>query len=696
MKKQIVSCEVGGRTLTIETGVIAKQASGAVIIKYGDSVVLSTCCVADEAKEDQDFFPLTVDYLEKTSSAGKIPGGFFKREGRLSERETLTSRFIDRPIRPLFHEDFKNEVQIINTVLSLDPEHDTDTMAMIGASAALSLTQAPFLGPIAGVRICKLEGEWIINPSYESLDKAEINLMVAGKKDAIMMVEGGGAEVSEAEMLEAIMRAAEAIKPIVEAQEKLAKTCGKEKLEVEPIIIEPSIVNVIKEEIYVPLQNAISIPDKLERYNVKREIKKAAIEKFTECEWGEDAKKIVSKLATDFEHEIIRTNIVKDKVRIGNRKTDEVRPITIDLGLLPRVHGNAIFTRGETQALVSTTLGTTEDEQIIDSLVEGYKKKFMLHYNFPPFSVGEAKFLRGPGRREIGHGALAERSISYVLPEYDKFPYTIRIVSEILESNGSSSMATVCGASLSLMHAGVPIKASIAGIAMGLVKEGDDVTILSDILGDEDHVGDMDFKVAGSKKGITALQMDIKIDGVSKEILEAALDQAKKGRLHILEKMDEAIKEPKGDLSKYAPRIQTIQVNPDKIGMVIGPGGKMIKKIIEETGVKIDILDNGKIHIASTDSESQAAAIKMINAIVEEAEVGKVYMGKVIKIMDFGAFVEILPGTEGLVHISQLAHHRVNNVEDEVSAGDEIAVKVIEIDRQGKIRLSRKEALKNK
>jgi polyribonucleotide nucleotidyltransferase len=695
MKKETVSCMLGGRSITLETGYLAKQASGAVVVRYGDSTVLVTCVVSEEAKVGSDFFPLTVDYVEKTFAAGKIPGGFFKREGRLSERETLTSRFIDRPIRPLFEKGFFNEVQIIATVLSLDPEHDTDSLAMIGASAALCLSPAPFLGPIGGVRICRVDGQFIVNPGYPLLEKSDLNLIVAGSQDAIMMVEGGGAEVSEADMIEAISLAHKEIQAVLKIQNELADRCGKAKLQFEPVMIDEGVKTQVREVLYGKLVEALSIPQKIERYTAKKAAKKAAIDKFTDSEWAADAAKIVSTLSEEWEEEIIRNTIISKQTRIDARKCDEIRPIFSEVGVLPRTHGSGLFTRGETQALVTTTLGTNQDMQIVDNIIQDYKKKFMLHYNFPPFCVGEAKFLRGPGRREIGHGALAERAIGYVLPSPDDFPYTIRIVSEILESNGSSSMASVCGSSLSLMDAGVPIKAPIAGIAMGLIKEEDKVVILSDILGDEDHVGDMDFKVAGSEKGITALQMDIKVAGVDREILEKALEQARVGRLHILREMGKTISEPRKEISNYAPRILTLFINPAKIGAVIGPGGKVIKGIVEKSGAKVDIEDSGKINISSPDVSKCEIAIKMINELTEEAEVGKIYMGTVVRITDFGAFVEILPGTEGLVHISHIAHYRVNKVTDEIKEGDEIAVKVIDIDRSGKIRLSRKEAMKS-
>ena len=680
-----------GRPLKIETGGVARQADGSVVVRYGDTVVLVTAVVSKESRDDVDFLPLTVNYQEMTYAAGKIPGSFFRREGRPTEKEVLTSRLIDRPVRPLFPRGFHNEIQVIATVLSADRENDPDIVALIGASAALEVSNIPFAGPIAGVRVGRIGGELVCNPSLLEQEESDLNFIVAGSRDAIIMVEGGARMVKETDALDALFFAHKEMQPIIDLQEKIREDVGRNKLSVtepqEDDELKSKIASLYKEKI----EGALTIKDKLARYKRLDEILNDAIEQFS----GEDEKK-ESKIKGyfgDLKKGVMRQAILKEGKRIDSRGTRDVRPITCETGVLPRTHGSSIFTRGETQALVVTTLGTANDEQRIDALLSDTSKSFMLHYNFPPFSVGEVRVLRGPGRREVGHGALAERAITPVLPDNDDFPYTIRVVSEVLESNGSSSMASVCGGSLSLMDAGVPISAPVAGIAMGLIKEGDDVAILTDILGDEDHLGDMDFKVAGTKDGITALQMDIKIGGVSKEILNDALSQALEGRLHILQKMSEELSRPREELSDFAPRIFTIQVKTDKIRDIIGPGGKNIKKIIEMTGAKVDIDDTGRVNVASIDVESAQRAIAMIETITQEAEVGKIYSGKVKKVVDFGAFVEIFPGTEGLVHISQLCDTRVKTVTDVLKEGDDVPVKVIEIDRQGKIRLSRKEAL---
>src|SRR3990170_4009138 len=682
--------DYGGRPLAIEIGKMANQANGNAVVKYGDTMVLVTACAAKEAAEDVDFLPLTVNYLEMTYAAGKIPGGFFKREGRPSEKEVLCSRLIDRPLRPLFPEGYFNETQVVATVLSLDPENDPEIAAMIGASAALCVSDIPYNMPIAGVRVGRIDGRFICNPTYKEQKESDIDLVVAGSEDAIIMVEGGAKMVSEEELLDAMMFAHNSLQDVIRLQKKIMEEIGKPKMEVLPVSVDAELSAKIKDFAEGKIKEALNIPAKQERYQRLADISKQLLETLKPRYEGRESE--IVKIFEELKYRILRESVLHTNIRIDGRGLKDIRPITCEVGVLPRTHGSALFTRGETQAMVVTTLGTSEDEQKIDALSGWEYKTFMLHYNFPPFSVGEVKILRCPGRREIGHGALAERAVSKVLPK-EEFPYTIRVVSDILESNGSSSMATVCGASLSLMDAGVPTKGHVAGIAMGLIKEGDDVVILSDILGDEDHLGDMDFKVAGTAEGVTALQMDIKIGGVTAELLKDALYQAKEGRLHILGKMNEAMTTHREELSSYAPRITTIYVRVEKIKDVIGPGGKNIKGIILATGCKIDIDDTGKVNIASSDGEAAQRAIDMVRGLTAEAEIGKLYKGKVKKIMDFGAFVEIFPGTEGLVHISQLAHERVKNVRDVLKEGDEVLVKVLEVDKDGKIRLSRKEAL---
>ncbi len=683
--------DFGGRPISIEIGKMARQANGSVTVRYGDTVVLVTACAAKEAAEDVDFLPLTVNYMEMTYAAGKIPGGFFKREGRPSEREVLCSRLIDRPLRPLFPEGYFNETQVIATVLSLDPENNPEIAAMVGASTALMISDVPFNIPIAGVRVGRINGEFVCNPTNKQQKESDIDLIVAGSKDAIIMVEGGAKMVSEDDLLDAMMFASKSMQGVIKLQEKILTEAGKPKKTIPSIKTDKELAAKVIGFADSKIRAALNIPSKQERYQRLSDISKELIESLKPN--YKDREDEVTKLFEDLKYRILRESVLTTNTRIDGRGLADIRQITYEVGLLPRTHGSALFTRGETQAMVATTLGTSEDEQKIDALSGWEYKTFMLHYNFPPFSVGEVKMLRGPGRREIGHGALAERAVTKVLPEAEAFPYTIRVVSDILESNGSSSMATVCGASLSLMDAGVPTKAAVAGIAMGLVKEGERVAVLSDILGDEDHLGDMDFKVAGTEDGITAFQMDMKVTGVTKEILRHALHQAKEGRLHILKKMKEAISSPRAELSVHAPRIITIYVRQEKIKDVIGPGGKNIKGIIEKTGVKIDIDDSGKVNIASADDEAAQKAIAIIKELTQEAEIGKIYLGKVRKIMDFGAFVEIFPGTDGLVHISQLAEERVKDVKDVLKEGDEVLVKVLEVDKQGKIRLSRKEAL---
>jgi polyribonucleotide nucleotidyltransferase len=682
--------DYAGRPIKIEIGKMARQAHGSCTVTYGETVVLVTVCRNETAAAGVDFLPMTVNYMEMTYAAGKIPGGFFKREGRPSEKEVLGSRLIDRPLRPLFPDSYHNETQVIATVLSVEQENEPELAAMIGASIALGISDVPFQGPIAGARIGLIDGEFVCNPSIKQQKDSDIDLLVAAKEGSIIMVEAGAKFASEETLIGALAFAQEQMKPVLELQNRIIAEIGKPKMAPPPSNVDAELEAKVAAFAGERLKAALRIPVKQDRYSTIGALKKETVAALAESYAGRE--KEIEGLYGDLKYTLMREMVVRDKVRVDGRGPRDIRNITSEVGLLPRTHGSALFTRGETQAMVVTTLGTSEDEQKIDALSGWEYKTFMLHYNFPPFSVGEVKILRGPGRREIGHGALAERAVSKVLPKED-FPYTIRVVSDILESNGSSSMATVCGASLSLMDAGVPTKGHVAGIAMGLIKEGDDVVILSDILGDEDHLGDMDFKVAGTAEGVTALQMDIKIGGVTAELLKDALYQAKEGRLHILGKMNEAITTHRGELSSYAPRITTIYVRVEKIKDVIGPGGKNIKGIILATGCKIDIDDTGKVNIASTDAEAAQRAIDMVRGLTAEAEIGKLYNGKVKKIMDFGAFVEIFPGTEGLVHISQLAHERVKNVRDILKEGDEVLVKVLEVDKDGKIRLSRKEAL---
>ena len=713
---ETVSLEFGGRTLTLETGRLAKQAAGAVLVTYGETSVLVTATRA-KPRPGIDFFPLTVDFVEKTSAAGKIPGGFFKREGRLSDREVLASRFIDRAIRPLFQDGYRDETQIMATVLSVDRDNLPDVAAFLGASAALTLSPLPFLGPIAAVRVGRIGGELVLNPGYEALKESDLELIVAGSREALVMVEGGGRQVSEREVLDALKFAHAAIVPAIDAQLDLRSRAGKEKLAVPPPRDRSALEARVRERAEARLAAAIRLQGKAERYDAIAGIDGEVAEALTAPERQQafsadslaaiDARRAglaqlegdVKDILHDLRSELMRKRILDDGVRIDGRSPTDIRSIACEVRSLPRPHGVGLFTRGETQSLVFATLGGSSDEQTIDSLLERASKHFYLHYNFPPFSVGEARMLRGPGRREVGHGHLAERAIASVLPPRDDFPYTIRIVAEVLESNGSSSMATVCGSSLALMDAGVPIAAPVAGIAMGLIEEGDRVAILSDILGDEDHLGDMDFKVAGTREGITALQMDIKIRSVDWKVMEQALEQARTGRLHILDCMaretaaELAGFRPRAELSRYAPRVQVIQIKPDRIRDVIGPGGKVIRAIQETTDTKIDIEDSGRVTIFSPDGDALRRAQAMIEELTQEAELDRVYLGKVKRITDFGAFVEIFPGTDGLIHISHLAEGRVERVEDVVSEGDEVLAKCIDIDPSGRIRLSRKEAL---
>ncbi len=684
--------EVGGRDLSFEVGKMAGQANGAVLVRYGECAVLVTAVMSESPREGVDFLPLTVDYLEMAYAAGRIPGGFFRREiGRPSEKETLTSRLIDRPLRPLFPKGITNEIQIIATVLSGDLEVDSDIPALNGAAAALEISDIPFQGPVAAVRVGKIGDELIINPTNSQLKESRLNLIVAGAPQGLVMVEAGARMVSEDEVLEALFFAQERIQPILALIKQMGETVGRAK---QPLPAAPDYGDLpqrVADLAEKRILDAMTHPQKQARRKAIDKVQEDVLQVLAQEYPGRE--KDIVNVFRDLQRKIVRDMVLREKRRIDGRSFTDIRPVSCEINLLARTHGSALFTRGETQALAVATLGTPSDEQRIESLFGETFKSFMLHYNFPPYSVGETRFLRGPGRREIGHGALAEKAISPVLPPAEDFPYTIRVVSEILSSNGSSSMATVCGASLALMDAGVPISAPVAGVAMGLIKEGDQVAVLSDILGDEDALGDMDFKVAGTAEGITALQMDIKMSGLTREILSQALSQAREARLFILNKMNEVIDRPSPGLKDHAPKIITIQINPDKIRDVIGPGGKMVKQIVAATGVKIDIDDDGRVHISSPTQHAADEAIRMIREITAEAEVGAVYKGKVKKIMDFGAFVEILPNTDGLIHISELAHHRVKSVTDILKEGDEVMVKVLDIDKQGKIRLSRKALL---
>ncbi len=683
--------EIGGRTFEIETGRVAKQASGAAWVRYGDTVVLCTVVGAKEAAVERDFFPLVVDYREKQYAAGRIPGGFFKREGRPNEKEILSSRLIDRSIRPLFDKDFRFEVQVQADVLSSDQQNDADVLALVGVSTALMLSDIPFGGPIAAVRIGKIDGRLVVNPTSEELDDSTMDIVVAGTEDSLTMVEGKGLEVSEAELLEAFRLAHEQVRELIQLQKRLVEAAGRAKRAIPRKEIPAALAQGLSDAFSARVRDVISIPGKERREEAMSMLRNEAVEKF--LPEHPESEKMIRGILDSMERAHLRAMILDENRRADGRKPEEIRPITCEVGVLPRTHGSAIFTRGQTQALVVATLGTSTDEQKIEELMGQSWKTFMLHYNFPPFSVGEVRPNRGPGRREIGHGALAERALSAVIPSNDSFPYTVRVVSDILESNGSSSMATVCGGSLALMDAGVPVKSAVAGIAMGLIKEGEKVVVLSDILGVEDHLGDMDFKVTGTAEGVTAIQMDNKVGGLDMAILQAALEQARAGRLHILGIMKETLPEPRPEMSPYAPRIFVIQINPEKIRDVIGPGGKMIKKITDETGSTIDIDDSGQIKIACIDADAAQRAIDMIRSITEDPEIGQIYRGKVRRIVNFGAFVEILPGRDGLIHISELENRRVARVEDVLQEGDLVLVKVIGIDEEGKIKLSRKAAL---
>jgi polyribonucleotide nucleotidyltransferase len=711
-----VSFEVGGRTVTLETGRMAKQAAGAVLVTCGETVVLVTATRA-KPREGIDFFPLVVDYVEKFSAAGKIPGGFFKREGRLSDREVLVSRFIDRAIRPLFPESYRDETQIIATVLSADGQNPTDLAAFVGASAALTLSEMPFLGPISAVRLGRIDGEFVVNPAPADLEKSDLELVVAGSEQALVMVEGSARELPEAQMLAALELAHQGLRSSIDAQRELARRAGKAKLELAAREDRAQLESEVRRRAEAPLASALRIREKEARYTAVAEVEKEVVDAlvtayrnertaFDSLEALEARRAGAAKLAVqvkellhDLRYDLVRARILDEGVRIDGRGTREIRPIACEVRPLPRPHGVALFTRGETQALVLATLGGQSDSQTIDAPTSRSSKHFYLHYNFPPFSVGEARMLRGPGRREVGHGNLAERALQAVLPPIEEFPYTIRVVSEVLESNGSSSMASVCGGSLALMDAGVPVRAPVAGIAMGLIQHRGRVAVLSDILGDEDHLGDMDFKVAGTANGITAVQMDIKIESVDWAVMRDALEQAREGRLHILDCMARETESelhgfrPRPQLSRYAPRVQVILIKPDRIRDVIGPGGKVIRAIQETTSTKIDIDDSGRVTIFSPDSEALERAQQMVQELTQEAELDRIYLAKVKRITDFGAFVEIFPGTDGLIHISHLAEGRVEKVTDVVSEGDEVLCKCIDIDPSGRIRLSRKEAL---
>jgi polyribonucleotide nucleotidyltransferase len=687
---------IGKKILSIETGKIAKQADGAALVRYGDTMVLATAVSAPEEREEADFFPLTVDYREKTYAAGKFPGGFFKREGRPTLKEILTMRLIDRPVRPLFPETYLREVQIMSMVLSADKENDPDILAMVGASAALSVSSIPFGGPTGSVRVGQINGEFVVNPTHTELAMSSMDLVVSGTEEAVTMVEASGKEVPEEQMVDAIMFGHAFIKEIVLLQKELLAKCGKEKQHVPPAKLDMALLDEIKGKYYSEILEKNQTPGKDARKRALNEILNQIINEYCIDKDGVPAKKTIKTIFERIETIAVRDQIVQEGKRPDGRGLEDIRPITCEVGILPRTHGSALFTRGETQAIVVTTLGTTMDEQRVDTLEEEYSKKFMLDYNFPPYCVGEVKPLRGPGRREIGHGALAERALEAVLPPLKSFPYTIRVVSDITESNGSSSMASVCGGTLSMMDAGVPVAGAVAGIAMGLVKEGKDVCILSDILGTEDHLGDMDFKVAGTSKGVTALQMDIKIAGITEKIMRDALKQAKEGRLHILQELVKVIDKPRMEISIYAPKVVHIKINPEKIGMVIGPGGKNIKKIQEETGAKIEIEDDGTVIISSILSEASQKAKTWIERMTEEIQIGKTYAGKVLSLKEYGAFVEIIPGHDGLVHISELSDGYIEKVEDVVKVGQEIMIKVIGIDDQKRVKLSRKAAIKEK
>ncbi len=687
-----VEAEIGGRKLTIESGKMARQANGSVLVTYEETVVLVTATAAKKPKPNMGFLPLTIEYQERFYSVGRIPGSFFRREiGRPTEKETLTCRIIDRPLRPLFEDGWMTETQVIATVVSADQQNDPDMLAMIGASAALGISDIPFRGPIAGVRVGYIDGQYVVNPTRDQLEVSRMEIVVGGTRDAVVMVEGDADNLSEDEVLEGIFYGHQQLQILLDMQEELQSALGKTKRQVVKPEVDEALAQKVKEVAAAEMIEVITTVDKMERGRAYDELKARVVVELENEK--EDCVGEVKDLLSSLKKKMMRDKIVVEKSRIDGRAFNEVRPITCEVGCLPRAHGSALFTRGETQALVTATLGSEGDEQRVETLDGMTFRRFMLHYNFPPFCVGEVRFMRGPSRRDIGHGALADRGISAVLPLAEKFPYTMRVVSDVLESNGSSSMATVCGASLALMDGGVPIKNPVSGIAMGLIQEGDEVVILSDILGDEDHLGDMDFKVVGTSEGITSLQMDIKISGVTREIMSNALEQAKEGRLHILGKMQEAIAEPRADIAPHAPKFFTVKINPDKIRDIIGPGGKIIKGLSAEFDAKIEVDDDGNVKVFTPSGDTAAKLLARIEDITEEAKVGKIYDGTVKTIKDFGAFVEILPGTDGLVHISELAPERVNKVTDILKEGDQVRVKVLEIDQRGKIRLSRKAVL---
>jgi polyribonucleotide nucleotidyltransferase len=672
--------------MRFQTGKVAKQADGSVLVSQGDTIVLVTAVMSDEPREDVDFFPLLVEYRERAYAAGKIPGGFIKREGKPTDEEILKARVTDRSIRPIFPKGFRNDVQVVAFVISADQENDPAVLAINGASAALHISRIPFEKPVGAVRVARINGQLVINPSYEAQQEADINLVVSGTEDAVVMVEGGAKEVPEEEVLDAILFAHEEIKKIVKAQEELRALAGKPKYEFVAPELDPATKEKIKRWVFERIEPVITIPDKHERREKLKELKELML---IELNVPEEEYHLAKEAFNEAEKEFVRRMVLEKGVRIDGRKPDEIRPISIEVGLLPRAHGSALFTRGQTQALVTTTLGTPEEYQLVEGLMPEEQKRFMLHYNFPPFCVGEISPLRGPGRREIGHGALAERALAPVIPPEEEFPYVIRVVSDILESNGSSSMATVCGGSLSLMDAGVPIKAQVAGIAMGLIMEGDKFVVLSDILGDEDHLGDMDFKVAGTRKGVTAIQMDLKVKGISREVLSQALEQARKGRLYILDKMDAVIKEPRKEISPYAPRIVTTKIDPEKTRDLIGPSGKTIKTIIDKAGVKITIKEDGTVLVSAPSEEAAAQALKMIEDVTKDLEVGNTYLGKVTRVENYGAFVELAPGKVGLVHISKLPQEVKENIFEKIKVSDLIPVKIVEFDQLGRPKLSR-------
>lgn len=685
---------IGERLLSIESNKMAKQADGAVTVRYGDTVVLVTAVAGEE--RETDFFPLTVDYREKTYAAGKFPGGFFKREGKPTQKEILTMRLIDRPIRPLFPDGYRRDVQLMATVLSADKDNDPDVLAMIGASAALCISSIPFTKPVGSVRVGRVQGNLVLNPTHSELENSDMDLVISGTEEGIIMVESASKEVSEDDMVQAILFGQQYIKEIVQLQRELANICAKEKEPVKESTLPKELYSTIKAEGYEGIKSKGLTPGKQARSQALKGVLESLVEKYARGDMPRATENQVKAVFEELEREAVRELIIKEHKRVDGRRPEDIRPISCEVGILPRAHGSALFTRGETQALVVATLGTALDEQWVDTLEEEYSKKFMLHYNFPPFCVGEVRPVFGPSRREIGHGSLAERALEAVLPPHQKFPYTIRVVSDILESNGSSSMASVCGGTLCLMDAGVPIKDPVAGIAMGLVKEGEEVVVLSDILGTEDHCGDMDFKVAGTQRGITALQMDLKIPWLDEATLRAALYQAREGRLHVLREMLMVLDKPRQEISIHAPRMLRIKIDPDKIGMIIGPGGKTVKKIQEDTGARVEIENDGTVVISSTSSEAAEKAKSIIEGMTEEVKIGKIYLGKVVAIKDYGAFVEVLPGQDGLLHISELSDGYVKRVEDVLKVGDETFVKVIGIDDQKRIRLSRKAALKER